>query len=68
MEARYHQSKPDGRPRQLCALWVEDGPAAHCGLSLCPPNRPPDQRQMEKGQQGVLAGYEASQGEGVAGY
>ena len=65
---RYCQSKPDGRPRQFCALRVEDGPTAHRGLSLCPPNRPPDRREMEKEQQGILAGYEALQGEGMAGY
>ena len=68
MEVRYHQSKPNGRPQQLCALWVEDGPTAHCGLSLCPPNRPPGRQEMGKGQPGIPAGYEALQGEGMAGY
>ena len=47
---------------------MEDGPTAHHGLSLCQPNRPPDQQEMEKGQPGICAGYEASQGEGMAGY
>ena len=65
---RYHQSKPDGRPQQLCALRVEEGPTAHCGLSLCPPNRPTDRQEVGKGQPGILVGYEASQGEGMAGY
>ena len=54
MEARYHQSKPDGQPRQLCALRVEDGPAAHRGLSLCRPNRPLTNEKWKRGSKAFL--------------